>query len=478
MTSEDKSGSTQPLKTHEIVSLIENAVQLWHSPDKRPFVTAKFPDGTVRHLDVFGKEFHYIVLKTLSGGKKPAPSNRLIREAIERLAGMAIIDGEEHEVFRRVSKVDGVVYVDLCNDDWQFVRVDKSGWSVVKNPPVKLVRTSGMRPLPNPVRGGKLQEFRRLLPGVSFDDWIKIQGFLVGVFNPDGTQPVLVISGRQGSGKSKTAEMVRNLVDANQVPIRTMPRKIDELFVAAENSHLLAFDNLSHLTAEQSDAIAQISSGGGMTKRKLYSDTDEVAITTRQPMMLNGITDVVDRADLDERSLHVELDVMDPKERRLDSEIKETYEEMRPRLLGSILSAVSVALNRWDIIELDEMPRLAELTKFVTAAEPELQMEPGDFARVLKEQNSDRATRRAELEPVVAAIRDGAFTVSAPVFEGTYQDLLGYIEDRLPGPPGSWGAKRLSNAIKRVEADLNAIGIYLERMSKSNRGYPIRLIHR
>jgi hypothetical protein len=465
-------------QVNTIVQLAERRIRLWHTPDKRPFATAEYGDGGVRNLDIRGREFQYMLTEIILADLDSIPSSRLIKEAVERLAGKAIVLGDEFEAFARIAKIGDVIFIDLCDPQWRAIKIDESGWEVISDPPVHFTRTSGMNPLPHPVRGGAISEFRELLPGISFDDWIKLQGFLVGVFNPDGTQPMLVVSGRQGSGKSSTVAMVRDVIDPNQVSVRSMPKKIEEMFVATESSRLQVFDNVSYLTADQSDALAQILSGGGLTKRKLYSDTEEIAITTKQPIILNGITDVVDRADVDERALHIELEVMDPTERRLDSELRDKFNEMAPRLLGSILDAVSAALRNWNSVELDELPRLAELAKFVTAGESELQMEPGDFARVLKEQTNERSRTRAELDPVIVAIRDHAFTIMESVFEGTFQELLERIDEWLPGPRRSWTARKLSSAIKRVEADLTAIGIHLDRLGKYRNGRRIRLVHK
>lgn len=481
----DESGNDQqngaPKLSNQVNTIVELAgkrLQLWHTPDKKPFATADYGDGGVRNLDIWSKEFQYMLTEIILVDLDAIPSGRAIKEAVERLAGKAVVQGDEYEVFTRIAKIDDVIYVDLCDSQWQVIRIDKSGWEVISKPPVHFVRSPGMKPLPYPIRGGEISELRKLLPGISFDDWIKLQGFIVGTFNPDGTQPMLVVSGRQGSGKSSTVAMVRDVIDPNRVTVRSMPKKVEELFVATESSRLQVFDNVSYLNADQSDALAQILSGGGLTKRKLYSDTEEIAISTKQPIILNGITDVVSRSDLDERAIHIELEVMDPTERRIDSELREQFEETAPRFFGSILAAVSTALRNWSAVKLDDLPRLAELAKFVTASESKLQMEPGDFVRVLKLQTEERSKTRAELDPVVVAIRDRAFTIKETVFEGTFQELLDRIGEWLPGPHRSWTARKLSSAVKRVEADLSAVGIHLDRLGKYRNGSRIRLIHK
>jgi hypothetical protein len=49
------------------------------------------------------------------------------------------------ETYLRVAGLDDKIYLDLCNEDWSVVEVDTSGWRVVKEPPVRFSRNSGMK---------------------------------------------------------------------------------------------------------------------------------------------------------------------------------------------------------------------------------------------------------------------------------------------------------------------------------------------
>jgi hypothetical protein len=59
--------------------------------------------------------------------------------------------------------------------------------------------------------------------------------------------PLLATSGEQGSAKTALSKVLRALVDPNMAPVRAQPRKDREPMIAANNGHLLAFDNLSGL---------------------------------------------------------------------------------------------------------------------------------------------------------------------------------------------------------------------------------------
>jgi hypothetical protein len=78
---------------------------------------------------------------------------------------------------------------------------------------------------------------------------VLVVAWLLATLRPGGPYPLLAISGEQGSAKTVLSKMLKALVDPNAAPVRALPREERELMIAANNSHLLAFDNLSSLWA-------------------------------------------------------------------------------------------------------------------------------------------------------------------------------------------------------------------------------------
>src|SRR5262249_8630505 len=62
---------------------------------------------------------------------------------------------------------------------------------------------------------------------------------LLATFRNRGPYPVLVLSGEQGSAKSTFSELLRALIDPNTAPLRALPREDRDLFIAANNGHVL-----------------------------------------------------------------------------------------------------------------------------------------------------------------------------------------------------------------------------------------------
>src|SRR5262249_25003092 len=152
------------------------------------------------------------------------------------------------------------------------------------------------------VRGGRLSELHPFV-NVAAEDWPLLVGWLLAALRGRGPYPVLALHGEQGTAKTTTVRVLRELVDPNEVDVRAQPRDDRDLMLAARNGHVLAFDNLSHLPDWLSDAFCRIATGGGLATRALYSDFDETLFQAKRPLAMNGIAEIALSGDLLDRSL-------------------------------------------------------------------------------------------------------------------------------------------------------------------------------
>src|SRR5206468_11391963 len=100
-----------------------------------------------------------------------------------------------------------------------------------------------------------------------------------------------------------------------------------------------AFDNLSQLPTWLSDALCRLASGGSFAVRQLYTDEDEVLFRASRPLLVNGIEDVISRADLADRAIFLMLAPIGEQQRRAETELWREFEVARPRILGALLDA-------------------------------------------------------------------------------------------------------------------------------------------
>jgi hypothetical protein len=210
---------------------------------------------------------------------------------------------------------------------------------------VRFRRPGGMLPLPVPVRGGSIEALGALLNLPNRNDFVLVVAWLLATLRSGGPYPLLAVTGEQGSAKTVLSKLLKALIDPHAAPVRALARDERELMIAASHSHLLAFDNLSSLPASLSDALCRLASGGSLAVRRLYTDEDEVLFQAARPILVNGIEDIVSRADLADRAIFLTLAPIAEQRRRSEAELWREFERARPRILGALLDAAAHGLR-------------------------------------------------------------------------------------------------------------------------------------
>jgi Primase C terminal 1 (PriCT-1) len=460
----DKGG--QPKQSQQIIELTDG-IGLFHTSKGENY--AAVPVNGHREIwSLTSRQFRQYLSKIYYERHGKPPGSQALQDALEVLRGKASFDSPEQEVSIRLAKFDDSIYIDLCDDDWQAVRITSNGWEVVKETPVSFVRSNGMSSLPVPVAGGNLELLRETLNVKESDEWLLILSWLVGAFNPTGPYEILILHGEQGSAKSTTAKILKQLIDPSSVPLRTLPTKEHDLMISAKNSWVIAYDNLSGIKTWLSDAFCRLSTGGGFSTRGLYTDSDEIIFQAMRPLILNGIDDIADRQDLADRSLMVNLPRIPENRRKLERQLWWDFEKNRPTILGAILDVVSFAIKNYRNVKLEAPPRMADFGHWVVAAEPELPWRSGKFLEVYKRNRDEASVSCFESDVVAMAVK--AFIDEHKNWEGTASDLKKQLEkhsnnDEQTKDP-SWPKRPnyLSTRIRRIAPPLRSIGISVDEV--------------
>src|SRR5262249_4862714 len=180
-------------------------------------------------------------------------------------------EGPTSQIHLRTAGYNGKIYLDLCDEQWRAVEIDAKGWRVVDVPPGRFTRARGMLPLPIPVQGGTVPDLQQFINIKDPGDFMLLVAYIVAALRNCGPYPILALRGEEGTGKSTLVRVVRSLIDPNKVPLRTLPRDERDLYIAAGNGYLLAFDNVSTLPPWLSDALCRLATGGGFAIRMLYT---------------------------------------------------------------------------------------------------------------------------------------------------------------------------------------------------------------
>ena len=402
-----------------------------------------------------------------------AIGGQALEDGIRILEAMAVNNGPLCECFIRVGHQAGKLYLDLCHDDWRAIEITGAVWTLVEKPAVKLMRSAAMRALAPPEQGGLIEELRRFV-NASDDDFMMVIAWLVAALRHYGPYPILVLNGEQGSGKSVVSRMLRSLVDPSAAPIRAVPKDDRDLVVSAGNSWVLAFDNLSTVAAWLSDALCRLATGSGFATRMLHTDNAEAIFEAARPIILNGIASLTDRPDLADRALTIHLKAIPEDERRPEDELLAEFETARPRIISALCDAVSAALRNVGKVKLERSPRMADLCKWVTAAESGLGWEPGEFLAAYNKNRKDVFETVFEADSVAVAIKNFVTNDYPLGWEGTSTELLAEINNRVAEgirKARSWPmtAQALGNRIDRIAPLLRNKGFVIERMRSTVR---------
>ena len=378
-------------------------------------------DGHRETWPIRSKRFRTWLRRCYYHATGAAASATVIGSALDLLEARAQFDAPERAVSTRVAEHAGRFYLDLADEHWRAVEIGADGWRVIECPPVRFRRVTGMLPLPVPEGGGSIDALQSFLNLSNQNDFVLVVAWLLAALRSSGPYPLLAISGEQGSAKTVLSKLLRALIDPNAAPVRALPREERELMIAANNGHLLAFDNLSGLPPWLSDALCRLASGGSFAVRQLYTDDEEVLFKAARPTLLNGIEDIIGRSDLADRAIFLTLAPIGEEQRRSETELWREFELARPAILGVLLDAAAHGLRAVGSVHLDRLPRMADFALWATACETAL-WPAGTFTRAYAANRKAAIEGIIDADPIAACVRD--FMSERSSWTGSAADLL------------------------------------------------------
>jgi hypothetical protein len=455
----------------DILLEIARTATYFHTPDKVPYADV-IVKGNRHTYAVRSRAFRLWLTGEYLEREDKGVGAQTLQDTFNTLEAIAIFRGETREVHLRIAEHQGKNYLDLGTPDWKAIEIDASGWRIVADPPIRFWRPESMLPLPVPIEGGKLEELRELI-NVDDDSWVSICTFLLFSFMPNRTYPVLILSAIRGSGKTTAAEIIKGLIDPCKAPLVKITGDTHKLAVTASKRWMMVYDNVSHISSDESDDLCRLATGFGHSTRTLHTTDEETTFEFTRPQIITAIDALAQRDDLAHRVILAQLGEITKNKRLPYAELQQKIEAARPRILGAMLTAISQTLATLPHTHSDELPRMADYGKFSIASETALGLYKGQFMEVYE--RSQESSRQVVIESspvgeaIVSLMRD------RQKWKGTTSELLRELERYTDHATyNSRFFPKTSNifkrALNRLTPDLVSLGIVLSEIREGKIG--------
>ena len=383
-------------------------------------------------------------------------------------------------VHLRRAKLKEKYYIDLGDPDWRVVEIDDKGWRIIGHSPVWFTRTAKTGALPEPKKGGS---FKSLLEVINVPETYRtlLLTWAIECFRPETDDVGLMIFGGHGTVKSTTQRSLKELIDPMGSNLRSRPKSREDLFIAAHNGLLLSYENLSDLSADTQDALCTVLTGGEFTTRQLHTNGEEFEIRVKNPVVLNGINNVVTRPDLLDRFICIELPELEPSQRKAGTAVRQRFEELKPTVFGAILTRFHLALKELPAVTADktlELPRMADFALLGESVGRSINQKPGWFLKMYKRHRQVGVNHALDGDPVGAAIRSYVAGHKEPL-TGTVGAIGEKLRQHWQAMPGMktknsiWpeSGKAIGNALHRLQPAMRLVGISIDFGPRKGDGY-------
>lgn len=462
---EDKKGQIDIL-----IDIVED-IETYRTSMDETYVTIQIRENNV---NVKSERFKKWIVSQFYNIESKIPTNDNIAKIILLLESRAMNEVNEVLVERRCATVVNCIYYDLKDDSCNVVKVSRDGWEIIKDPPVIFARTKTMYRQVTPERNGNLDILDKWFRYKDENHLILQKVILVASLIPNIARPIQVLHGEKGSSKTSTMKLVRDIIDPAIVPVVSIPKTIDDLAVYISKNYVPCFDNIDTISNQVSDLLCIAVTGGGHTKRKLYTDDEEQVMFFQRFIVLNGINVVATRPDLLDRCILLELERIPPNERKEEKVLREEFEKDKPIILGAIFETLSKAMSIYDQVELNNLGRMADFTRWGYAIAEVLGIGGDKFLEAYLNNQNNANIEALESHPVGFAMYK--FMEDKTVWSGSPTKLLSELEivagfEKIDTTNSNWAKTPnvLSRRLNEIKSNLLDLGIEFERSKGKNR---------
>lgn len=453
---------------------------LFHDQHRQPFTFLNgetVPLSSNRVKDYLSYEFYK--------QEKKAPNSDSINQALGVLRGKALFENPQITLYNRVAEKDGAFWYDLLNK--KVIKVTPGSWNIItseanepnpgacwKGLPILFKQYSHQQAQVEPIKGGDPWKVFDYL-NINEDNRLLVMVYVISCFVPEIPHPLIHPYGTQGAGKTTLCNIIKKLCDPSTITAIISPRDAAQLIQILSHHHICLFDNMSDLPSWMSDILAMACTGGGFSKRQLFTDDEDIVYQVKRCIGLNGINALITRPDLMDRALLLQQERIEPSKRIEEKKLWESFELEKPYILGGIFDALALAMAIYPDIKTETLFRMADFTRWGAAITVALGINPEEFIKAYGaniERQNEEVILNSALAQAVLSLMNGR-----DKWEGTIKEALSALIEIAQPEKGSKdfprAEKSLRKHLNRLRVNLKDAGVTFDIGQRGANGIPI-----
>ena len=393
---------------------------------------------------------------------------------ISRLNAKVWAIDKQMEVHSRIARSDKAIYYNLSNNDGEIIRITKDGYSIIHSRSciAKFIKSSNMKEQCKPLNDKDIGIFdlQKYFNIKSPEIFRLMLIYIVSCFIPKIAHPILISVGSQGASKTTSNVLIKQIVDPAFADIVSLPKDKRDLIIQLNRGYMLFYDNIKKISGEFTDIFCQASTGGYQVARKLYSDDDIVAYKLQRCLLLNGIDELTDQADLLDRAISIRYERIDDSQRMTEQEIYDNFSHDLPYFLNDIFNIVSNAMRIIDSVKLEKLPRMADFTMWGYAIAESMGIGGDNFIKYYKANQLGIGLDLLQSNTTAMAIID--YMKQKKSWKGSFKafwELLDNFAIRKSinrnDPTWSKNESNLSRKMSEIKVNLEEQGIFFTKQN-------------
>ena len=231
-----------------------------------------------------------------------------------------------------------------------------------------------------------------------------IKVWIICLLIPDIAHPILLPFGEKGSAKSTLLKKIKKVIDPSSLDLFSISGRKEEFIQQLSHNYLCFYDNVRFEPRWLSDESCRAVTGGAFSKRKLYTDDEDIPYKYKKILGFTGINVIFTQEDALDRSIRIELQRIKNTENIPDTRIDEQLIQQIPGILGYVFDILSKTLQVKESIQLQELPRMGDFAEWGEAISRTLGHEPLEFLSAYLENIEEQNIDIVEANPFAEAI--------------------------------------------------------------------------